>query len=637
MKKIIISFIFSLVIFSLFRLQVSAGQNGTTLTATKTASGHMVRKYGWDIEKTVNPGTWDLFRGDTGTSEYSVTVTKDSGTDDVFVDGEICITNGGTVTTEGLSVTDNLTIPSSAAIISTVVVDTSSNPVLEPGQTHCYPYKITIPAAHITPGAAYKDTADITISNHSGHLGTPFGPSPSATSSLPAAYTLINDEITVSDTNGYSWKFYDNGSVHYDKTFTCDSDQGNHPNTVTIDETGQTDSVDVTVHCFSLDVAKTATTSLKRTYTWNIKKAADPPAITLALNQEYPVHYTVTIDKTSADSDWAAAGKITVENQTPADAVLNSVSDMVSGGIQDSDITVSCDKSFPYTLEAGETLECPYTVFLPNTEKRINTGTATLQNYSYNKDGKQVSGTTGFSGTADISFTQPIIEEIDECTDVSDTLQGKLGKVCVQDTPKAYTYTRNIGPYITCGSYKVDNIAAFTADDTYNSGLSAASVSVNIPCFTGCTLTTGYWKNHAGFGPQKDMVSDNLPVTLGSCTSLLTNILKAAGITSTCSVVKVNSRTVANNILSMNSLYGAPSNGITKLYAQLLAAKLNIRSGASLSPVSQVINDADAFLGKYSYTAWDTLSKTDKNMVHGWVSFLDAYNNGLKTVPHCNQ
>ncbi|MDF1544420.1 MAG: SdrD B-like domain-containing protein [bacterium] len=131
---------------------------------------------------------------------------------------------------------------------------------------------------------------------------------------------------------------------------------------------------------------------------------------------------------------------------------------------------------------------------------------------------------------------------------------------------------------------------------------------------SGCTYSKGYWKNHAGFGPQDDMLSQHLPQSLGS--------------------VDVTDAQVAVDYLSQK-VYGAPKNGITKLYAQLLAAKLNIANGASSSDVDDVISDADSFLDANDWTAWDSLDKENQKDVLGWKDMLDDYNNGIIGPGHC--
>ena len=177
-------------------------------------------------------------------------MTKNGYTDAYFINGTVSVTNGGDVATENLAITIELRdgFPPPKDLIATTTVDVSSNPVLDPGETGEYPYEITIPPPIGT--GTYKITAVVTITNHSGHLGEPFGPSPSATTTLPSSPTLINDVIHVDDTNGGSWTFSSSGSVTYDKTFTCE-DKGENVNTATIRETGQSDSATVTVTCIT--------------------------------------------------------------------------------------------------------------------------------------------------------------------------------------------------------------------------------------------------------------------------------------------------------------------------------------------------------------------------------------------------
>ncbi len=137
---------------------------------------------------------------------------------------------------------------------------------------------------------------------------------------------------------------------------------------------------------------------------------------------------------------------------------------------------------------------------------------------------------------------------------------------------------------------------------------------------SGCTRSKGYWKNHAGFGPQADVVSDLLPIWLGD----------ADGDKS----MAVTDARIAVDVLSMHT-YGEPSNGITKLYAQLLAAKLNIANGAVDYDVADLMANADAFLAQHDWMDWDSLGKADRKMVLNWMGTLDDYNNGLIGPGYC--
>ena len=66
----------------------------------------------------------------------------------------------------------------------------------------------------------------------------------------------------------------------------------------------------------------------------------------------------------------------------------------------------------------------------------------------------------------------------------------------------------------------MDNTASFLTNDTGATGSAGASVDVDghraSRRANGCTRTIGYWKTHAGFGPQADVVTPLLPILLGS-------------------------------------------------------------------------------------------------------------------------
>jgi hypothetical protein len=136
----------------------------------------------------------------------------------------------------------------------------------------------------------------------------------------------------------------------------------------------------------------------------------------------------------------------------------------------------------------------------------------------------------------------------------------------------------------------------------------------------GCSLTIGYWKNHAGFGPQADMVTPLLPIWLGN----------DGGAKS----LHVTTAAMAVNVLVMKT-YGTEENGITKLYAQLLGAKLNAANGASTIDIDAVMADADAFLATHDWLDWESLDDPTQQMVLDWMEALDDYNMGDIGPGHC--
>jgi hypothetical protein len=146
---------------------------------------------------------------------------------------------------------------------------------------------------------------------------------------------------------------------------------------------------------------------------------------------------------------------------------------------------------------------------------------------------------------------------------------------------------------------------------------------------SGCTRTIGFYKTHAVtnlYGHNRDMVTPYLPIYLGTIGGPKTV------------VVSLNTQ-----VVSIMQRVGGSSNGIVKLYAQLLGAKLNIAgangsgTGTSNICIATAIAAADAFLATHNDAGWNSLSKTDQKAVLGWMSTFDKYNNGLLAcAPHCD-
>lgn len=128
-----------------------------------------------------------------------------------------------------------------------------------------------------------------------------------------------------------------------------------------------------------------------------------------------------------------------------------------------------------------------------------------------------------------------------------------------------------------------------------------------------CTYTIGYYKNHPS-------AITPLPVYLGTLGGAKTLV--------------VDTQQKGVDVLSQN-VYCSPSDGITKLYAQLLAAKLNIANGADGSAIASVIAAADAFLAIHNCNDWSSLKPSDACLVLVWQCALDSYNNGNIGPGHC--
>jgi len=157
---------------------------------------------------------------------------------------------------------------------------------------------------------------------------------------------------------------------------------------------------------YELDVTKDAHTSYTRTYDWDITKTPNADYVGF-VGDSFPHEYTITVKRTGhTDSDWAVNGTITIENNTPFDATITGVSDVVSTGMAAS---VDCGVTFPYTLAAGGTLACTYSADLPDASGRTNTATVTT------------SGVVGGGeATADVDFSNATITEVNAEVNVTD-------------------------------------------------------------------------------------------------------------------------------------------------------------------------------------------------------------------------
>ncbi|MEM2207876.1 MAG: SdrD B-like domain-containing protein [Sulfolobales archaeon] len=238
---------------TLLTLTQAQGQAGTTLSAYVTASAIYLTKYEWKMEKTAN--AYEIYlsqRSPTATVEYAVSVIKTT-TVSYYIEGYVCVTNGGERATENLEIELDVYVKGTKGwnikIVESYSVDVSEKPVLGPGESYCYYYEVEVPEDY-WDREEFKVTANVTITNHSGWLGEPYGPSPSTTTSKTDV-TQGYDCVDVVDTNGYVWTTCDSNSWTYTITFEYDPSKGEsyeHVNTATIVQTEQSASWTVLVH-----------------------------------------------------------------------------------------------------------------------------------------------------------------------------------------------------------------------------------------------------------------------------------------------------------------------------------------------------------------------------------------------------
>lgn len=355
-----------------------------------------------------------------------------------------------------------------------------------------------------------------------------------------------------------------------------------------------------------LDVTKTAATTVKRTWTWDVAKTGSETALLLQQGQSYLVDYGVTVSAASADSDRTVSGTITAANATGVAATVTGVSDLL-GSVA---VTPDCGVAFPYTLVAGETLTCTYSY--------TNNDPAVLPATGLNTAAVTTTGTVkGGEATAPWDFAAyTLSDEIDECVTLTDSLNVGLGTVpvCAADLvngSKTFSYALDMKDYATeCGETLVDNTATLTAGDSGAQNSASHTVAVTTDCVTGCTLTQGYWKTHSSVGPAR---YDESWALVGETT------------------------TFHGSGKSYYAVLWTPPAGSTYyvLAHQFIAATLNGLAGADTRVVAQDLAAAGAFFATKTPTT--SLTKTQQASLKALAGRLDAYNNGATGPGHCDE
>jgi len=163
-----------------------------------------------------------------------------------------------------------------------------------------------------------------------------------------------------------------------------------------------------------------------------------------------------------------------------------------------------------------------------------------------------------------------------------------------------------------CGTAYVFRAFAHAGSTISKSDLSAIRTCTTMPCASaiGCTYTQGYWKTHGPLNCNPSSSGNTWPVSslmLGNVTYDQDQL---------CSIF--NTPAAGNQLLS--------------LAHQLIAAKLNIASGADGTAINASIAAADALIGNLVIppVGSGTLSN-----VSALITALDDYNLGITGPGHC--
>ena len=228
-----------------------------------------------------------------------------------------------------------------------------------------------------------------------------------------------------------------------------------------------------------LEVSKTVVTEYTREHFWSITKKVDTekkhklngyPKIWLYADGSGNEKATWTVDvkyESFTDRDWAISGVVTIKNTGTVDAVITNISDVLAG----TPVTLDCGITLPYTLPAGATLTCSYSV--PGKKEGNNVVTVTTQKSTYSDTKPIVWGapTTEVNKTVNIS-------------DISDLFGTKALGTATAPNGASFTYDKDFA----WADYGQDNCGAFQYDNTAkivetNQSASASPLKVNVQCF----------------------------------------------------------------------------------------------------------------------------------------------------------
>jgi len=596
---------------------------------SKDATPTFKRTYSWTIEKSVDVPKWKLDPGQTGTSTYTVMVTKDQKDSDFAVTGTISVKNpnpAGSMTvalSDDLPGSTNLTLGCTGLTIAALGTGTCTYSADLPDNTR----RLNTATATIN-GLAVSYTAPV---DFTGVLPT-----------TVYGYPEINVTDDADDGVNQGWgPISSTQSFTYTAERTCARtikdywDKKTRHNVATITETGAKAFKDVTWECTlppnaTLNMIKDAVPAWERDWGWTIEKAADQTSINpLSIDQTFLVNYDVTVTPTVADL-FKVSGSVNITNADHTEpASITSLSDALSPG--NIGINLNCGITLPYTLAGGATLTCTYDRTLSPAEAQLaglppaQESTVVLTNKATAVTTDDFYGTQTFTAEWSATFANPD-PETDKCVDITDTnlAEPLATQYCGVGGVKVFEYPLTVGPYQECGDYTVHNVASLKSDDG-KMPTAEWTIDVKVPC-VGCTLTPGYWKTHSAYGPAP---YDPAWMKLGNADNDETSEVQDEGF--------FLSGQTYYQVLWTSSQGG---NAYYILGRAYIAAQLNILGGAGSTPaVDGALKAAEGLFKKYKPDQVAALKANDsvrKDFITA-AGTLDAFNNGLTGPGHCSE
>jgi hypothetical protein len=239
-----------------------------------------------------------------------------------------------------------------------------------------------------------------------------------------------------------------------------------------------------------VEAEKTAAGSYDRTITWELTKSVSPEAHSGFIGDSFQSTWEVVATKSVDEGNYAASGTITIYNPTgcgdetcpvPEDvpAEILSVDDVIDQAGLETNASVDCGVTFPYTLGGEETLECTYTASPPNADDGLNTATITVA-----VPEKIGGGTDTYEAFADLAFTMNVIGDesvtVDDDRDTEGQFPANISDSTTFDYDETFYCSTDQGDYTDgVDSDNYPNTATATGDNTNLSD----DADVDVTCY----------------------------------------------------------------------------------------------------------------------------------------------------------
>ena len=351
--------------------------------------------------------------------------------------------------------------------------------------------------------------------------------------------------------------------------------------------------------------SSTAQGKWDRLFNWSLDYSVGPEQLNLFEGESGAAKYTISVSQDSYKDNYRVEGKVTVTNGSGAATqgltITNQVQYQIGTGpfldipyakqtlVIHEQLKPQELKRFPYRVEFNP---------IPNATYR-NVSRVTITNYTGYYD--RAYGPELFANFALPDTFDPVNSQV--------TVTDSNGESFSFESSTAKTYYKSY----TCSADQGLRLSTATIKETGQKA--GTQLMVSCSARGAAPQDIYYWAVYSGLRGRPDLISSHLPVWLGDAWESKS--------------VKVESVSQAADILRMDA-YGSVKNNIARLYAQLLAAKLNISSGSQSASVEDILLEVDGFLAEYNHKDWGKLSKSQQYKVIRWALDLEKYNTGAK-------